>query len=135
MALFELRTYTLYVGKMGEATLHYSELGWPALQKGGFDAKLVGHLSSDTGTLNQLVHLCKFDDDADRRNHWATLSVGEGFRAFVAHLRPPIMKQENKLLLEAPWGPHPLATGLNDWVSVAHSEDPAYKVRCRCAGV
>ncbi len=31
MALFELRTYTLYVGKMREATQHYMELGWPAL--------------------------------------------------------------------------------------------------------
>ena len=39
MALYELRTYTLYVGKMAEAIHHYSELGWPAIQKGGFDAK------------------------------------------------------------------------------------------------
>ena len=55
MALFELRTYTLYVGKMGEAIQHYTELGWPALQKGGFDAKLVGYFTSDVGTINQLV--------------------------------------------------------------------------------
>ena len=107
MALFELRTYTLYVGKMGEMIQHYSELGWPAIQKGGFDAKLVGYFTSDAGTLNQLVHLWKFDDDADRRNHWATLGADEGFQAFLAHLRPLLMKQETKLLLEAPWGPHP----------------------------
>ncbi|MCH8839871.1 MAG: autotransporter-associated beta strand repeat-containing protein [Planctomycetes bacterium] len=55
MVLFELRTYTLYVGKMGEAIQHYTELGWPALQKGGFDAKLVGYFTSDVGTINQLV--------------------------------------------------------------------------------
>ena len=107
MALFELRTYTLYVGKMAEVVQHYSELGWPALQKGGFDAKLVGYFTSDAGTLNQLVHLWKFDDDADRRNHWTALGADEGFRAFLAHFRPLLMKQENKLLLEAPWGPHP----------------------------
>ena len=57
MALYELRTYTLYVGKMAEAIHHYSELGWPAIQKGGFDAKLVGYFTTDAGTLNQLVHL------------------------------------------------------------------------------
>ena len=34
MALYEMRTYTLYVGKMGEATKLYQELGFPALQKG-----------------------------------------------------------------------------------------------------
>jgi hypothetical protein len=35
MALCELRTYRLYVGKMAEATKLYTELGYPALEKGG----------------------------------------------------------------------------------------------------
>ena len=43
MALYELRTYTLYVGKMAEATKLYQELGFPALNKGGHDKKLVGY--------------------------------------------------------------------------------------------
>ena len=42
MALYEMRTYTLYVGKMAEAVKLYQELGFPALQKGGHDRKLVG---------------------------------------------------------------------------------------------
>jgi NIPSNAP len=67
MALYELRTYTLYVGKMAEATKLYQELGFPALKKGGHDEKLLGYFQADTGTINQLVHLWKFDDDADRR--------------------------------------------------------------------
>ena len=107
MAVYELRTYTLYVGKMGEAIQYYSELGWPALEQGGFDRKLVGYFTSDTGTLSQLVHLWKFDDDADRRNHWGTLFKDQAFMAFAAKIRPLIMRQDNQLLLEAPWGPHP----------------------------
>ncbi|MDA0263689.1 MAG: NIPSNAP family protein [Chloroflexi bacterium] len=107
MPVFELRTYTLYVGKMGEAIKHYSESGWPALQNGGFDKKLVGYFTSDVGTINQLVHLWKFDSDEDRRNHWSTLFADEPFMAFAAKLRPLVMQQEVKLLLEAPWGPHP----------------------------
>ena len=43
MALYELRTYTLYIGKMAEATKLYQELGFPALKKGGHDKKLVGY--------------------------------------------------------------------------------------------
>ena len=43
MALYELRTYTLYVGKMAEAVKLYQEIGFPALQKGGQDKKLVGY--------------------------------------------------------------------------------------------
>jgi len=43
MALYELRTYTLRVGAMAEAVKLYQELGFPALQKGGQDKKLVGY--------------------------------------------------------------------------------------------
>jgi len=53
MAIYELRTYSLYVGKMGEATKLYQELGFPALEKGGHDAKLVGYFQADTGMINQ----------------------------------------------------------------------------------
>jgi hypothetical protein len=53
-----LRTYTLKL---------YQEIGFPALLKGGQDKKLVGYFQSDTGTINQLLQLWKFDDDADRR--------------------------------------------------------------------
>jgi len=80
MALYELRTYTLYVGKMAEATKLYQELGFPALKKGGHDKKLVGYFQADTGTINQLVHLWKFDDDADRRKHWAGVFAKQGLR-------------------------------------------------------
>jgi hypothetical protein len=108
MALYELRTYTLYVGKMAEATKLYQELGFPALQKGGHDKKLIGYFQSDTGTINQLVHLWKFDDDADRRKHWeAVFSNTDFVVGFASKFRPLVMTQEVKLLHAAPWGPHP----------------------------
>ena len=108
MALFELRTYTLYVGKMAEAVKLYTEFGYPAMQKAGLDSKLVGYFQSDVGTINQLVHMWKFDDDADRRAHWQTLFSNKDFmEGFAAKFRPLVMTQEVKLLLPAPWGPHP----------------------------
>lgn len=108
MALYELRTYSLYVGKMGEAVKLYQEFGFPALQKGGHDKKLVGYFQSDTGTINQLVHMWKFDDDADRRAHWAAVFANVDFvEGFAARFRPLVMSQEVKLLHAAPWGPHP----------------------------
>ncbi|MBL6954158.1 MAG: NIPSNAP family protein [Alphaproteobacteria bacterium] len=107
MALYELRTYTLYVGRLGEVVKLYGDEGWRALEKGGFGAKLVGYFTSDVGTLNQLVHLWKFDDDADRRNHWNTLFQDDDFMAFAGKLRPMIMTQTVQLLNASPWGPHP----------------------------
>jgi hypothetical protein len=107
MALYELRTYTLYVGKMQEAEKLYTELGYPAFEKGGQSKKLVGYFKSDVGTINQLVHLWKFDDDNDRRRHWASIYSNEEFMTFARQFRPLCMTQEVKLLLPAPWGPHP----------------------------
>ena len=108
MALYELRTYTLYVGKMAEAVKLYQEFGFPALQKGGQDKKLIGYFQGDTGMINQLVHLWKFDDDADRRAHWAGVFSNVDFvEGFASKFRPLVMTQEVKLLHAAPWGPHP----------------------------
>ncbi len=108
MALYELRTYTLHVGKMAEAVKLYQQFGYPALEKGGFARKLVGYFQADTGTINQLVHLWKFDDDADRRRHWSGLGAHSDFvDGFAVKFRPLVTTQEVKLLTAAPWGPHP----------------------------
>ena len=108
MAVYELRTYTLYVGKMAEAVKLYSEFGFPALQRGGYDKKLLGYFQADTGMVNQLVHMWKFDDDNDRRAHWASLFASKDFiEGFAVKFRPLCMSQEVKLLNPAPWGPHP----------------------------
>ena len=108
MPLYEMRTYTLQVGKMAEATRLYQELGFPALQKGGHDKHLVGYFQADTGMINQIVHLWKFADDAERRAHWAAVFANTDFVVgFAGQLRPLVISQEVKLLQAAPWGPHP----------------------------
>jgi hypothetical protein len=107
MALYELRTYQVTVGKMKDAIAAYDGKGWPALKAGGYDKKLVGYFISDTGPLHQIVHLWKFDDDNDRRNHWNSLFADDGFMAFAGELRPLLVSQQNQLLNAAPWGPHP----------------------------
>ena len=108
MTIYEMRIYTLYVGKMGEAVTLYTEFGYPALKKGGHDKKLVGYFQADTGTINQLLHLWKFHDDAERRAHWAAVYANLDFmEGFAVKFRPLVMSQEVKLLTAAPWGPHP----------------------------
>ena len=108
MALYEMRTYTLHVGKMAEAVRLYQEFGFPALRKGGHDKNLVGYFQADTGMINQLVHLWKFTDDAARRAHWAAVFASPDFMdGFAAKFRPLVQTQEVKLLTAAPWGPHP----------------------------
>ncbi len=105
MALYELRTYDLKVGTLSTVLTLYESEGWPALE--GYQSKIVGYFVSDVGPLNQLVHLWRFDDDADRRAHWQALFADEAFTSFAVKLRPNIQAQRNQLLTEAPWGPHP----------------------------
>lgn len=105
MALYEMRTYTLIVGKMADVVQLYKTEGWPALQK--HPQKLVGYFTGDIGAMNQLIHIWKFDDDADRRAFWAGVFSDEQFMAFARQLRPMILSQENKLMMAAPWGVHP----------------------------
>lgn len=105
MAIYELRTYDIVVGKMGEVTALYQREGFPALQAGGFDANLLGYFTGDVGALNQIVHLWRFDDDNARRAFWQRLFADEAFMSFAAKLRPLVRAQANKLMLGAPWGP------------------------------
>ncbi len=108
MTLYEMRTYTLQVGKMAEAVKLYTEIGYPVLQKSGLDKKLVGYFQADTGVINQLIHLWKFNDDTERRAHWAALYANPDFmEGFAPKFRPLLVSQEVKLLTAAPWGPHP----------------------------
>jgi hypothetical protein len=54
--------------------------------------------------VNQLVHLWKFDDDADRRAHWASVFANKDFvESFALKFRPLLVSQEVKLLTAAPW--------------------------------
>jgi len=90
MIVYEMRTYTLHVGKMSEAVKLYTEIGYPALQKGGQDQKLIGYFQADTGMINQLVHLWKFADDADRRAHWAAVYANRDFVDGLRHQVPAL---------------------------------------------
>ena len=107
MSLYEKRTYTVAVGKMPEVIRIYRDEAFPAMQAGGFDKYLVGYFVSDTGTLHQLVHVWKFDDDDDRRAFWKRLFASEAFMAAAVKVRALLERQEVQLLLPAPWGPHP----------------------------
>ena len=68
--LYEMRTYTLQVGKMAEVTKLYQDIGMPLLVKRDWDRQLIGFFQADTGTINQLVFMLRFEDDADRRRFW-----------------------------------------------------------------
>ena len=107
MAIYEKRTYDIIVGKMPEVVRLYGDEGWPALEAGDFARFCMGYFTSDTGPLHQLIHIWRFDDDAERRAFWARLYADDDFMAFAGKIRPLIARQEVQLLNPAPWSPAP----------------------------
>ncbi len=107
MPIYEKRTYDIGPAAIGQVVKLYRAEGWPAIEAGGFDDNLIGYFISDTGTLHQLVHIWRFDDDAARRAFWKRLFGDEAFLEFAAKIRTLIQKQDVQLLTSAPWGPTP----------------------------
>ena len=107
MALYELRTYTLHVGKMAEAVKLYQELGFPALR-----AAVMIRSSSVTSRPTRAPSISSFicgssmmtPTVARTGRVFANRDFVEGF---ASKFRPLVMTQEVKLLPPAPWGPHP----------------------------
>lgn len=105
MPLYERRTYQVQVGQMPEIVRLYTEEAWPAMEAAGLARYCVGYFISDTGGLHQLMHIWRFEDDADRRSYWERLYSDAAFMSAVAKIRPLLLSQENQLLKGAPWGP------------------------------
>ena len=107
MPLYEKRTYQVTVGKMPQAVKLYEERAWPTMQAEGFSDYLVGYFISDTGPLHQLIHIWRFEDDAERRDFWKRLYSSENFMKFAGQVRPLLQSQEVQLMTNASWGPVP----------------------------
>ena len=103
MKIFELRTYTLHVGKLSSAIKIYKELGWPALKK--YNANIIRYYIGDVGALNQIIHVWQFEDDNSRRELWKIIYNDKDFIKFASKFRPLVLTQENKLMTSAPWTP------------------------------
>ena len=59
MAIYELRTYQVVVGKMSDVVALYKAEGYPALEH--LPARLVGYFTGDIGALNELCLLYTSD--------------------------------------------------------------------------
>ena len=101
--IVEERIYTLHAGKTPEYLRLYETEGLE-IQR-GILGRMVGYFSTEFGPLNQIVHLWAYRDLAERSERRARLTADEGWRTYVAKVRPLIAHQENKLLVPAPFSP------------------------------
>lgn len=97
--IYELRKYSLVAGGVKEYIKSYNELGRAA------QAEILGEpvaiLHSESGNLNQIVFLWKFESFEDRRTRRQALMEDARFTAFRRASRHLLVAQENQFLSAA----------------------------------
>ena len=101
--IVEERIYTLHIGKVPEYMRLYEEEGLAIQTR--ILPRMVGYFSTEIGPLNQVVHLWAYESLDERAAKRAELQADEGWRAYLAKIRPLIVTQENKILVPAPFSP------------------------------
>ncbi len=101
--IVEERIYTLEIARVGEYLKLYEEHGIEIQKR--ILGNMVGYFSTEVGPLNQIIHMWGYDSFEDRLKRRAELGADPGWQAYVAKIKPFLLKQENKLLIPAPFSP------------------------------
>jgi hypothetical protein len=101
--ILEERTYTIKVGLVPEYLALYEREGYATHRK--FLGDPVGWFSTETGTLNQVVHMWRCASHAERETKRAALYADPAWLAFIPKTRPYIERMENRILLATSFSP------------------------------
>jgi hypothetical protein len=99
--IFELREYTLQVGKVAEF-LELHEREGLAFQREILGAP-AGYYATDVGTLNQVVSLWVYESPADRAERRGRLASDPGWQAYLEKAMPIVVRAENRIMRPAPF--------------------------------
>jgi hypothetical protein len=101
--IVEMRTYTLHPGQVANYLRLYEAEGLATQSR--ILGRLLGYYSSETGDVNQVVHLWAYDDFADRQKRRAALFADPAWLAYLPKMVPMLITQESKILNPAKFSP------------------------------
>ncbi len=105
LVILEVRTYTAYPGKAAQWLDYYEKHGLPVQLKhlGG----LVGFFTTEIGTLNQIVHMWKYESLADREARRGAMAKDPAWQEFLrGQAQPsPLISQECRILIPTSFSP------------------------------
>jgi len=101
--IVEERIYILQTGSVPEYLRLYESEGMVIQTK--ILGNLIGYFHCEIGPQNQVVHMWGYDSFEDRTRRRGELMADADWRAFMPKIRPLILRQENKLLIPAPFSP------------------------------
>jgi len=88
----DLRTYTVKPGKLAAFLKLYQDHAWPLQQK--YLGTCLGWYTVIEGTLNTVVHLWRYDSQADREARRQAMALDPGWKEFL------LLSEEAALLVE-----------------------------------
>jgi hypothetical protein len=100
---YEMRTYTIQIGKMQTYLKHFEDTGLPVISR---YTTLVGWWYTEIGELNQVIHIWAYESLDDRIKKRAALYQDpDWLEGFVPKAFPMLEKMESKLLIAAAFSP------------------------------
>jgi hypothetical protein len=93
----EQRTYTTLPGKWREYLELYEAEGLEIQRR--ILGRLVGYYRTDTGALNQIIHMWAYEDLNEREDRRRALLQDADFRRYVKKMLPLLQSQESKILV------------------------------------
>jgi hypothetical protein len=105
MMIVDLRTYTMVPGKLAAFLELYEKEAMPIQKK--FLGEPVGYFVTEIGTLNQFVHLWKYESQADREKRRNAMEADPDWIAYRKKSASLgyIQLQENKILKSTSFSP------------------------------
>ena len=101
--ILEERTYTIRTGLVQDYLALYEREGYGPHRKLLGDP--VGWFTTETGLLNQVVHLWRYASHAEREIKRAALYADPEWLAFIPKTRPYIERMENRILRATSFSP------------------------------
>ena len=101
--IYEIRTYTIKVGKVNEYVKHFEQVGLPIISK---YSRLVGYWLTETGKLNQIIHIWEYTDFDDRTQKRAALYEDKDWNEhFIKKAMEMIIEQESRIMRATSFSP------------------------------
>ena len=98
--IIEQRTYTALPGKWRDYLALYQAEGLAIQHR--ILGRMVGYYTTETGPLNQIVHLWAYQDLNERAELRTQLAADPDWQKYVAKMLPLLQSQESKFLNPAP---------------------------------
>lgn len=101
--IYEERTYSLISGKADQYLSLFERDGLEIQTR--FLGQLKGYFTTESGTLNQVVHIWAYESFEDRQERRRKLWADPDWIAYADQVLPLITRMENRFLLPTKFSP------------------------------